>query len=202
MIGEKDYKLPSLSEMETKKLLRTVKEVKGLRAARDYFIIILFLLTGIRLCELSGLTVGDLKEALQNRRLCIRKEIAKRGKSRDIPLHRDLEIQIKHFLEVKRHYREDLRDFSPVFISKKRNGLARRSIQDLIAYWTTRAGIGKFTPHCLRHSFSVHFIENYSGGPVKAVSILQGYLGHLSPATTQIYLKPGTAEKREAIQCL
>lgn len=202
MIGEKDYRLPSLSEMEAKKLIKIVKEVKGKRAERDHFTIDLFLRTGIRLCEMSGLVVGDLKEALQNGRLRIRKEIAKRGKEREIPLHKDLESHIKHFLSIKRHFREDLHDDSPALVSKKGNALSRRSIQDLVAFWTKKAGIGKFTPHSLRHSFSVRFVENYSGGPIKAISILQGYLGHSHPGTTQIYLRPSTEERREAIQCL
>jgi len=202
MIGEKDFLLPSLSEMEAKKLLKTVKEVKGLRAERDYMVLNLFLKTGVRLCELAGLTIGDLTEALQNGRLHIRKETAKRGKERDVPLHKDLEIHIKHFLSIKRKFREDLHDDSPAFLSKKKNSLARRSIQDIVFYWAKRSGIGKFSPHTLRHTFSVRFIENYSGGPVKAISILQGYLGHSHPGTTQIYLRASTEEKREAIQCL
>lgn len=199
---EKDYKLPSMSEMEAKKLIKTVKEIKGLRAERDFFILDLFLKTGIRLCELNGLIVRDLQEALQNGRLHIRKEIAKQGKERDIPLHKDLENHIKHFLKIKRYFREDLHDDSPVFVSKKKNKLSRRSIQEMVEYWSTKAGIGKFTPHCLRHTFSVRFVENYSGGPIKAISILQSYLGHSHPGTTQIYLRPSSEEKREAIQCL
>lgn len=202
MNQQQDYKLPSMSEMETKKLLKTVREVKGLRAERDHLIINIFLKSGLRLCELSGLTILDLKEALQNGRLHIRKEIAKRAKERYIPLHKDLESHIKHFLTVKRHYREDLHDESPAFISKKRNALSRRTIQDIVAYWSKKADLGKFSPHSLRHSFSVIFVQNYSGGPLKAISILQGYLGHSSPATTQIYLCPSTEERKEAIQCL
>jgi site-specific recombinase XerD len=202
MNQQQDYKLPSMSEMEAKKLLRTVREIEGLQAARDYMILNLFLKTGIRLCELSGLTVGDLQDALQNGRLKIRKEIAKRGKEREVPLHKKLEDHINHFLKVKRHYREDLHDEAAAFISKKRNALSRRSIQDVVAYWSKKAGIGKFSPHSLRHSFSVIFVQNYSGGPLKAISILQSYLGHSSPATTQIYLRPSFTERKEAIQCL
>jgi site-specific recombinase XerD len=202
MNQQQDYKLPSLSEMEIKKLIRTVREVKGKKAERDHMIIDLFLKTGLRLCELSGLTVGDLQEALENGRLRIRKEIAKGGKEREIPLHKDLENHLKNFLTIKRHYREDLHDSTPLFVSKKGNALSRRSIQDLVEYWSKRSGLGKFSPHGLRHSFSVIFVQNYSGGPLKAISILQGYLGHSSPATTQIYLRPSTAERTAAIQCL
>lgn len=76
-----------LTEKEEKQLLKVLDHRKD--AERDYMVIHLILKTGLRRCEVSGLNNGDLR----NREvLHVRKEVAKGGSSRDIPLNKRIQI--------------------------------------------------------------------------------------------------------------
>jgi site-specific recombinase XerD len=84
--------------------------------------------------------------------------------------------------------RKDIVD-EPMFISlpniknKKYTRLTTRSIERIIKYYSTKAGITKkVVPHTLRHCFATDLLQN--GADLRSV---QSMLGHSSVATTQIY---------------
>ena len=53
------------------------------------------------------------------------------------------------------------------------------------------------TPHVMRHTFAVHFLE---GGA--AVTDLQAVLGHASLTTTQIYAQALDARTKASVEAL
>ncbi len=68
--------------------------------------------------------------------------------------------------------------------------------------WRTavaRAGLaGKsVTPHCLRHTFAAHFLENGA-----AVTDLQEILGQSSLATTQMYASMVSKRMRASVEAM
>ncbi len=70
-----------------------------------------------------------------------------------------------------------------LFISQRGSRLTPRQVENRLALWTRRSGLGLHVhPHMLRHSFASHVLQ--SSGDLRAV---QEMLGHASIAATQIY---------------
>ena len=85
----------------------------------------------------------------------------------------------------------------PVFVS--RLGGQLKNIQTAFSNAVKRAGLADrgVTPHALRHTFAVHFLE---GGA--AVTDLQAVLGHASLTTTQIYAQMVDARTKASVEAL
>jgi site-specific recombinase XerD len=85
---------------------------------------------------------------------------------------------------------DDARSAVKKYIEKKKDissgslfGLTPRSIQRMVRFYATKAGISrKVTPHILRHSFATDLLRN--GADLRSVQML---LGHANITTTQIY---------------
>lgn len=192
-----------LSEQEEKRLLRTVREIKGVKAARDLMLVNLILNTGLRAGEVVGLTVGDVRN---KEKLYVRPEIAKRSKERFIPINKFTQGALKYFFRLKLQCGESINEMAPLFVSKKKNPLSKRALQDLMEAWVMRAGLtttkdGKvvslYSVHSLRHTCFKRMRERGVG-----LEVIQKLAGHSSLASTGIYTEATYEEMEEAVGCL
>ena len=195
-----------LTEREEKQLLRTVKEVKGRKAERDAMVLLLGFNTGLRLSEMIGLNVGDVRG---KEKLYVRPETTKATKcykdaegnikkkpvGRYIPLSKKLQVAIREFMKYKLTWRESIQDDAPLFISKKAARLSRRAIQEVFAYWRDRSGLDGYTVHSMRHSFGKRLIQRGI-----ALATVQKLLGHASMGSTGVYIEAGYEEMQEAVE--
>ena len=129
--------------------------------------------TGCRVSAFTGLEVEDLSFA--------ELEIRVRGKgdkSRDVPILSSLAN------ELRLHLGE--RQTGPIFRSRQRGPYSKRRIQQIAGEVAEEAGIGKRVyPHLLRHTVAQYLADR--GMPEE---LLQQFLGHGHPQTTQVYYTP------------
>jgi len=187
-----------LTEKEEKTLLKTVREIKGIKAERDAVIIEFLLSTGLRAAELVGLNVGDVRG---KEKLHVSKEIAKMGKERFIPICADSQRLMKRFIGLKMKQKESIRDDAPLFISRNGERLSKRSLQDLVEGWIVRAGLttstGKplYSTHSLRHTCFKRMQERN-----QPLTSIQKLAGHATLASTGIYTEATWEELVEAVE--
>lgn len=88
---------------------------------------------------------------------------------------------------------EDDKKVGPVFVNRFGTRLGVRDAERLIEAAAKRAGLGKVSPHWLRHCHGTHALER--GAPIHQVA---ADMGHATVATTSRYLhaRPGTGSAR------
>jgi len=146
---------------------------------RDRAILEVMYSAGLRVSELVSLNVEDIDLQAGTMRV-----IGKGNKQRLSPLGTRATTALSTWLEVK--------DGGYAVFTNYRGGrLSTRSVQKLVDKYTAKAGLGKLTPHALRHSMATHMLDN--GADIRSV---QELLGHASITSTQVYTHvAGTRQK-------
>ena len=171
----------SLDLISNKELhrLMSAPDSKTLTGKRNKAILELLFSTGLRISELTGLSIEDVD--------LTRDEFSVRGKGdkiRVIFLSDSARSALQDYLKN----RKDMDDAMFVRYGRKMNDggdlrLSPRAVQRLIKKYATSAGITrKVTPHVIRHSFATDLLQN--GADLRSV---QALLGHANIGTTQIY---------------
>jgi integrase/recombinase XerD len=143
----------------------------GAIALRDRAILELLYAAGLRVSELTGLSVADL--SLDAGRALVR---GKGDKERIVPLGRASVEAIDLYLKQGRPALA--RKPSPhLFLSTRGRPLSRAWVWHLVKSSDAHA-----SPHMLRHSCATHMVER--GADLRTVQTL---LGHADIATTQVY---------------
>lgn len=163
---------------------------------RDRAMLELLYATGMRVSSLAGLNITDLD--LPGDSVRIR---AKGGKAQTLPLNPPARETLEEYLAVRpillnrpcspRHAKAP----TAVFLGRFGERLTPRGIQLRLHRYALSLGLGKTTPHTLRHSCATHLLEN--GADLRFV---QEILGHSSLSTTQIYTHVTMSRIQEVYQ--
>ncbi|MFT3870212.1 MAG: site-specific tyrosine recombinase XerD [Nibricoccus sp.] len=167
----------TLTELEVERLL-TAPAGGDAMALRDRAILELFYSSGLRVSELSGLTLQqvDLKEGFL-------RVFGKGSKERVVPIGGRAATALETYLVAGRSHFVKPKTGSAVFLSERGTAISRKMLWVLVKKYALRAGITKTVkPHLLRHSFATHLLGG--GADLRAI---QEMLGHANLATTQIY---------------
>jgi integrase/recombinase XerD len=183
-------------------------------SARDRLIVLLLSRAGLRRGEAAGLRRSDLHLLPDNRVLgcgvggahlhVIRRENvngarAKSRHARAVPLD-FLVVQAADQYQLERQQCPAARDSDFLLVNLFRPPLGSpvtpEAIGDLLTALSARAGLARaVTPHPCRHAFASSLAE--SGALLDEI---QGLLGHASPSSSQVYIHPGTASLRAAVE--
>ena len=166
--------LPSyLSLEEAKKLLKAVNNSGNLR---DVCIITLFLNCGMRLSELIGINLKDIKDDTI-------RILGKGNKERTVYLNDSCKTALSNYMRVRPS--DELKDPDALFISRNKRRISEQMVQVIVKKYIEAAGLDpeKYSPHKLRHTAAT-LMYRYANTDIR---VLQEVLGHSNLNTTQIY---------------
>lgn len=146
--------------------------------SRDYCIITLFLNCGMRLSELVGIDIYDIKDDTM-------RIVGKGNKERTVYLNDGCITAIKDYLKERNQIVSP--DIEPaLFISKRRKSrLTTRRVQQIVEECLKMSGLAGqgYSTHKLRHTAAT-LLYNYGDADMLS---LKEILGHENVATTEIY---------------
>ena len=145
-------------------------------AVRDRAMFELLYSSGLRLSELTSLSLGDVSFADATVRV-----IGKGNKTRVVPVGSHALRALQAWLPVRESLRR--RNETALFLNQRGDAISPRTVQSRLKAWGIKQGLPSHVhPHMLRHSFASHVLQ--SSGDLRAV---QEMLGHASISTTQVY---------------
>jgi site-specific recombinase XerD len=162
----------SLRDQEIEKLFGVIK------GKRDIAMFKLMLRCGLRVEEVSNLSLGDID--LKRRRIIVQQ--GKGGKGRVVYISDDAHDALGAYLKIRSHYR-----VKKVFLVEKGTykgqPISIRGIQKRIEYYAQKTGL-KVSCHRLRHTMATQLLNAEA-----EVETIQDLLGHNWITTTQRYCK-------------
>jgi integrase/recombinase XerC len=169
--------LPSvLSPDATQRLLDSPINPNDPDSIRDQAMYELLYSSGLRLAEVLGLTLKDVRGIPEELRV-----LGKGNKERIVPVGNKARVALAAWLKLRAGWDQGLSD--SVFITRKGVTVSPRTVQRRLDSRAQAAGLDQHVhPHALRHSAATHLLE--SSGDLRAI---QEFLGHQSLSTTQIY---------------
>jgi len=170
-------KLPRTISLDEVEALLAAPDTATARGIRDRAMFEVLYASGIRVSELCGLRMEDIREEAQL--LLVR---GKGDRQRLVPLGSKATDALGRYLREARPQLPGARS-TALFPGPSGSPLRRQTLWKIIRRHAVTAGIvGPISPHKLRHSFATHLLER--GADLRAV---QALLGHADISTTQIY---------------
>lgn len=181
----------SLDRTETRALLNA-PDPRTVTGTRDRAMLRLTYNAGLRVSELVGLVLEDLKMPSLNEVHII----GKGRRQRILPLWKETSSALRDWLAV----RPDSKD-RHLFLNAMGTGLTRRGFAKRVVVHTQTAARSvpsiarkEVSPHLLRHACALHTLE--ATGDVRKVSL---WLGHSSVQTTEMYLRSDPSDKLDTL---
>ena len=171
--------------------IELLSSVDGPNKERDYCILTLFLNCGMRLSELCGLNLSDIRADGTMRLL------GKGNKERIVYINDACDAAIKAYLAVRPNDGIEYSDRNALFISRNKKRLSNKTVQHIVKTYLEKAGLGGqgFSTHKLRHTAATLM---YQHGDVD-IRVLKDILGHSNLGTTQIYTHISNTQIKNAI---
>ncbi|RUM69946.1 MAG: integrase, partial [Sulfurovum sp.] len=174
LIADESIKVPQSLPKPIEQIY--IDEVIAKASLEEKLLISMLYGLGLRISELSGLKIEDIKETWIQIH-------GKGNKVRELPILASLQTLIQNYIKVKAPKK--------YLFEKGATPMNTAQLRYIITKLFKAVGI-KATPHQLRHSFATHLLNN--GARISDVSEL---LGHETMATTQIYTKLGSVKKMQ-----
>lgn len=190
-----DAKVVSYLNQKESKAILHAPDLKTRMGIRDYAMIQLALAAGLRVSELLGLGLKDLKLQPEPSILVH----GKGRKERTLPLWKETACCLRKWLVV----RGDL-DVPELFVNARGEPMTRWGFAYILKKYVKQASEScpslkekKVSPHVLRHTCAM--VALAATNDIRKVAL---WLGHSSTVTTEIYVRADPTDKLEAIEAI
>jgi len=193
----RDLELPSPKRAMPKYLtleesLELLNNVQSKFTQRDFCMITLLLNCGMRVSELVGIDLSDIREDSLHL-------LGKGNKERIVYLNASCLSALEEYLKVRKVPENcPAKDRNALFVSNIGTRLTARRVEQIVEEAMTKAGLGHlgYSPHKLRHTAAT-LLYQHGGVDIRTLKEL---LGHENLATTEIYTHVSNRQVQEAAQ--
>jgi integrase/recombinase XerC len=185
--GEKN--LPRTLTVDEAFVIMEIPDRTTPRGSRDHAILEFLYSSGLRVGELTALTLRDLDLANGMVRV-----MGKGGKERLVPIGSQAIAALQSYLQHRKGLAaREVKAPPYLFLNHRGGRLTARSVARMIrTYLMQRGMITRVSPHTFRHSFATHLLD--AGADLRGI---QELLGHASLSTTQRYTHVSSAKLME-----
>ncbi|MGI9533591.1 MAG: site-specific tyrosine recombinase XerD [Thermodesulfobacteriota bacterium] len=170
--------IPDVLSLEEIEKILAAPDISTFEGLRDSAMLEVLYASGLRVSELTELTLSDLNE--EHGYLIV---FGKGSKERLVPIGQISLKKVKDYLSLSRPslIKNKISDY--LFITRRGSNFTRQGFWKIVKNYSNKVGIKKsISPHTIRHSFATHLLEN--GADLRTIQML---LGHSDISTTQIY---------------
>lgn len=184
-------------DRDTMRFLLGLPDIGSKAGLRDAALLSLLYDTGCRVQELCDLRPIDIRLNIP----ATVKVTGKGDKMRIVPILPSMSKLLKDYMESYGLNKDNL-NFEPLFQNRMGGKLTRKGVSYIVDKYVKIAKEtykdyfpDKFTPHCFRHSKSMHLLQ----AGVNLIYI-RDLLGHVDIKTTEIYARIDGEMKRKALE--
>ena len=171
--------------------LHLLESIEGKDRERDYCIITILLNCGIRLSELVGIKLSDIRDDTLT-------VLGKGNKERMVYLNSACLNAIAEYLAVRPEPPKDA-DKPYLLVSSRTRAPLTPRVEQIVETHLKAAGLGGrgYSPHKLRHTAAT-LMYQYGGVDIR---VLKEILGHVNLGTTEIYTHVSNDQIANAADC-
>jgi integrase/recombinase XerD len=175
LLKDRKRVIPTFSKEQLNKLFRQ-PDLRTFTGVRDYTIMMLMLETGIRVNELVGVSLVDIR--WEDHLLCIRN--AKTYRERLVPIQKEMINQLRKYIAIRGELGSDA-----FFVTVDGTRLTRRGVQQRIIIYGDKAKLKdvRCSCHTFRHTFAKLSVQQGAN-----IFELQAILGHTSMEIVKTYV--------------
>ncbi len=163
---------------------------------RNWFVVELGLLTGLRVEEMTDLQIRDI--LIDNDHASVFVRNGKGGKRRIVWINNEFKQTCLEFLKIKKQIGLNNNKDNFLLTTQKGKKLTKRALQKQFKICINLANLpSRYSIHCLRHTYAT-FLLRVS----RSLKLVKEQLGHSSIKTTEVYIALIVEDRNKALSNL
>ena len=184
----------TLTQTDIDKVLTYIAEHD--HAQRNKMMLMMGLSCGLRVSEIAGLTIGDVRnsDGTVKSQVYLSANRVKHGHARTVFISSALQVELQKYIDERSWLDNEQTLFNTLRGARK--AFSASTLTQHFHYLFKNAGVFGASSHSMRRTF----LTNLANGGI-SVFVLASLAGHKNIATTQRYVTVNDEQKRRAVDC-